>query len=144
MSCVCKKEFDYESAVNLKYGSQLENFRFKAKVRLDEICNETCFICLNTYKNNKANIPNGNFKMKVEKMEGRKEKNIVYNISNGDHLICKKCVEVFKRENRNKIKKGKSKNYFPINCNICETTHEFCIENILKLFKSEGGCCNIF
>ena len=78
--------------------------------------------------------------------EPRKEKNIVYNISYGDHLICKLCIEEFKKENKVKLRQSaKSSRSLPAHCNICEVSHEYKIENILKLFKSsEGGCCIIF
>ena len=84
MSCECKKKFDLENAVALKYGMQLENFKSEAKIRLGKICKETCFVCLNTIKNSNINNPsniqhkNGNFLLDINQ-KPEKENVIEYN-----------------------------------------------------------------
>ena len=110
MLCECKEQFDFETAVILKYGNQIENFKFKAKVRLGDICSETCMLCLNYFKKgnyNPSNTQNGNLKIKIFQ-EAKKESVINYNISHEDHLICKKCIDLFKNENRSLLKNSKN------------------------------------
>ena len=149
MSCECKKKFDLENAVALKYGMQLENFKSEAKKRLGEICKETCFVCLNTIKNSNINNPsniqhkNGNFLLDINQ-KPEKENVIEYNICYDYHLICKYCVENFKNDNRKNLEKAKNSISFPIKCNICGISHEFKIENIKKIFKATANCCLIF
>ena len=67
-----------------------------------------------------------------------------FNVSQDDHLICKKCsLEAFKKENMIKFQKQKSAN-FPLQCNICEISHQYSLKNFSKMSKSQGGCCVIF
>jgi hypothetical protein len=128
---------------------QLDHYKTKAKTRLEEICKETCLICLNIFRkannNNPSNIQNfnGNFKLKIFQ-QPRIENNIIYNICYEEHLFCKKCSDSFKNENKKSLRKEKNSKSFTIFCNICEVPHEFLMENILKIFKGDGGCCLIF
>lgn len=98
-----------------------------------------------TQLKNKPKVPGDNpafyiLRLKPESHQKR-------SVSNEDHIICKSCCSGSLKNHlgnliRKKIIKIKDKTY-PLDCAICEVTHQVDSANLTKIMKSEGGCCEI-
>ena len=119
----------------------------RANERLVSTCKNTCIYCLKDLSQlkNKPQLPGENplyyfLKLKPESHQNK-------SVSNDDHIICKSCCSSTLKTHltnliRKKVIKIKDKTY-PIECAICEVTHQVDSANLTKIIKSEGGCCEI-
>jgi len=144
--CPCGVAFDTVSAINMKYKN-LDNWNKKANERLISTCKNTCIYCLQDLSSlkNKQKLPGQNQLYYILKLH--LESSNKNQISNDDHIICKNCCSGTLKNHlgnliRKKLIKSKDKSY-PIDCAICQVTHQVDSANITKVLKSESGCCQI-
>lgn len=107
----------------------------KAQERLSTIASSTCMNC----DNNKQNL---SLKFSVIRIHPSKE--VLNEINNGVHIMCKNCI--YSKANSIKKKPEKAVNgLYPLQCKICNTTHEVQKSIYDSTFKTEAACkCLIF
>jgi hypothetical protein len=116
-------------------------------MRLITICENLCIYCLNdlTSLKSKKILPGENLTFHILKLKPDNVEDL--NISNHNHIICNNCCSgSLKNHFGNLIKKKIIKINdvsYPIGCSICNVLHKVNSANLKKIFKSQGGCCEI-